>query len=53
MANFGKVFAMLADVILVFDELVAQQLLKVSADSRKPRNSIHNVSGQMETVNFI
>jgi hypothetical protein len=42
--NFGHVLAAFTDVLLVFNEFVAQKLLEMSADTLQLGNAIDNVS---------
>src|SRR5260370_11794499 len=51
--DFRNVVAVLADIVLVLDQLVAQRLLEVSGPSAELRQSVDHVHDQVEAVQFV
>ena len=44
---------MLADVLFVCAELIAQELLEVCADMLQARDAIHHIAGKMKAIQFV
>ena len=44
---------MLANVLFVFDELVAQELFEVCADALQARNAVDDVAGEVKAVEVV
>ena len=52
-ADFRKVVSMFANVLLVLDELVAQELLEMPVDGLQPRHAVDHVARQMKAVEIV
>ena len=52
-ADCGEIVAEAGDVLLMFGEVVAQELLEVGAQGSQARHAIHDVSGQVEAIEIV
>ncbi len=44
---------MFGDVLFVLDELVAQELLEMSADALQARDAVDHVAGKMKSIQIV
>src|SRR6202008_4331214 len=49
----GHVVAVLANIIPVIDEFVAEKLFEMRADALKARNAVDNIAGEMKAVEVV
>jgi hypothetical protein len=52
-ADFRHVVAVIANVLFVLDELVAQELFEMRADALQARNAIDCIARQMEAIEVV
>ena len=52
-ADLRQVLAKLPDVLLMFDQLVAQELFEMSTNALQPRNPIDDIARQMEAIQVV
>jgi hypothetical protein len=51
--NFREIISAPANVPFVFHQFVSKELFEVGPHSREARHAVHNVAGQVETVEVI
>ncbi|SRR6266852_6913719 len=51
--DFRQVVSVFADVLLVLDELVAQELLEMSADALQTRDTVDHVACKMKSIQVV
>src|SRR5207245_8467214 len=51
--DFRQVVSMFADVLFVFDELVAQELLEMPADALQARDAIDHIACKMKPIQIV
>ena len=51
--DFRQVVSVFADVLFVLDELVAEELLEMSADALPARDAVNHVPSKMKSIQVV